>query len=299
MAAAGARVAGRRGGVTRRMVLGAPAAAVVGAWGLERRAHAEAEQIVLTRKRVPIRGLAAPVRVLHIADFHLEEEETLAYLERSFELGLSQKPDLICVSGDFITDGLIDFSGYRGVLRKLAAGPAVYATTGNHDGGAWSSERKGYKDTKLVRRLLEESGIECLQNRAVWHEVRGQRIRVVGVADFWSGEARPVEAFAQPDRGAAATLLIAHSPDYKEDLSPFSWDLMLAGHTHGGQIRLPIINWAPFVPIRDRRFLEGLHQWNGRQIHVTRGVGAILRTRLNCPPELSVLDLLPEGMDPA
>jgi predicted MPP superfamily phosphohydrolase len=254
----------------------------------------EAGRLELTVKRVPLARLPAPMRILHIADFHIEDPETYGLLDRAFAMGLAAKPELVCITGDFITDEMVDFASYVKCLRRLSAACPTYAITGNHDGGVWSRERKGYQDSTLVRKLLDESGIECLHNRSV--RVRGAgdaALELTGVADFWSGDARPDAAFAESRKSHLPNVVMAHNPDYKEDLAGYPWDLLLAGHTHGGQWRLPLIGWPPYVPVKDRRYLEGLRPWNDRQIHVTRGVGAILRSRLNCPPEVSLLDLMP------
>jgi hypothetical protein len=85
-------------------------------------------------------------------------------------------------------------------------------------------------------------------------------------------------------------ILLAHNPDTKDVLGDRPWDLMLSGHTHGGQVVLPIVG-ERFVPVRDKRFIAGLKRWNGRQVYVTRGVGNIDGVRVNCRPEVSVLDL--------
>lgn len=66
---------------------------------------------------------------------------------------------------------------------------------------------------------------------------------------------------------------------------------MLSGHTHGGQIVVPLLGWRPFAPVRDLRYVEGLHEWSGRQIYTTRGVGNLHGLRFNCPPEVSVLEV--------
>jgi hypothetical protein len=277
--------------ISRRTLLAAPFALGGAAFGADYWCrHVEAENLEVTTKPVALPELRRPVRLLHIADFHLEAPEELPFLERAFAAGRALTPDLICISGDFITDGLIDQGAYAAVLRKLTGAAPVYAVTGNHDGGVWSRERKGYADSFIVRRLLDDSGIECLHNRAVTIEIAGQPLHLTGIADLWSGESRPARAFAGTPAGVPH-LAMAHNPDYKEDLAPYPWHLLLAGHTHGGQWRLPLIDWAPYVPVKDRRFLEGLHGWNGRQIHVTRGVGSILHSRLNCRPEVSLLEL--------
>lgn len=285
--------------ITRRGLLAASALSAgglgAGLVGLERWCTTvESENLELTRKQVPLPHLYEPVRVLHIADFHLESARTLTYLKRAFDMGLAQEPDFVCISGDFITDRLLDSHSYAAVLRRLPASCPTYAVTGNHDGGVWSNIRGGYRDSSTVRKLVEDSGIELLHNRSRIVEAKGQRLRLVGVADYWAGDAHPEEAFGSVPSTAMPSLCLAHNPDYKDELVRFPWHLLLVGHTHGGQWRIPILNWAPYVPIKDRRFLEGLHRWNGRLVHVTRGVGSILHSRLNCRPEVSILDLVPE-----
>jgi hypothetical protein len=85
--------------------------------------------------------------------------------------------------------------------------------------------------------------------------------------------------------------LLAHNPDSKDILGAYPWDLMLCGHTHGGQVRLPIVGPA-FAPVRDKRYVEGLKPWNDRLIFVTRGVGNYVGVRFNCRPEVSLLNLV-------
>ncbi|MGF1484194.1 MAG: phosphodiesterase, partial [Opitutales bacterium] len=118
----------------------------------------------------------------------------------------------------------------------------------------------------------------------------------VGVGDLWSRECDPLSAFGRV-RGSddRPTLLLAHNPDSKTYAEAFDWDLMLSGHTHGGQLSLPFVG-EPFAPVGDKRYVDGLRDWQGRWIQVTRGVGAGLRARFNCRPEVSLLEL---GPDPA
>ena len=90
---------------------------------------------------------------------------------------------------------------------------------------------------------------------------------------------------------AKVDAILVGDPDCKEDLSGYEWDLMLCGHTHGGQLIVPILGQRPFAPVRDKRFVEGLHKWESRQIHITRGVGNLHGMRFNCRPEVSILKL--------
>lgn len=112
---------------------------------------------------------------------------------------------------------------------------------------------------------------------------------LIGLGDLWSGDCQPHLAFAKvPPPENALRLVLNHNPDAKERLRTFAWDLMLAGHTHGGQLRLPFFG-TPFAPVVDKRFVEGLHRWENRWLHISRGVGNLHGLRFNCRPEITLL----------
>jgi predicted MPP superfamily phosphohydrolase len=99
-------------------------------------------------------------------------------------------------------------------------------------------------------------------------------------------------AFPPAETGGEATrILLSHNPDTKEFLKFHPWDLLLCGHTHGGQVVLPGLG-APWTPVRDKRFIAGMYSWDNRWIHITRGVGNVHGLRFNCPPEVSLVTLL-------
>jgi predicted MPP superfamily phosphohydrolase len=134
----------------------------------------------------------------------------------------------------------------------------------------------------------------CLHNEHRWIEA-GERVPAVGLGDLWSKDVHPESAFPERrDPEGVPALVLAHNPDTRGLIRDYSWDVMLSGHTHGGQIVIPVVDYAPFVLVDDRRFLEGLLPWEGRLVHVTRGVGNILGIRLNCRPEVSILTLTPD-----
>jgi predicted MPP superfamily phosphohydrolase len=117
-------------------------------------------------------------------------------------------------------------------------------------------------------------------------------LRLTGLADIWSEPLNLASAFPPGDSdGAEARLLLSHNPDSKDFLKFKPWDLMLCGHTHGGQVVLPWLG-APWAPVRDKRFLAGMYAWDNRWIHITRGVGNVHGFRFNCPPEVSLITLL-------
>lgn len=234
------------------------------------------------------RSEGTPFRILHLSDLHASRVVSLEFIASAVREGLALRPDLICLTGDFITRGYEELDGYAEVLRPLAEAAPTFACLGNHDGGIWAARRRGYPTTHRVRELLGRAGITLLHNVAQTVQVRGREVTVVGLGDLWAGELQPALAFEGLRPGSGPTLVLAHNPDVRDALRPYAWDLLLCGHTHGGQVKLPWV--GPLVlPIRDRRFAEGLVRWEQRWVYVTRGVGNLHGIRFNCPPEITLL----------
>lgn len=215
-------------------------------------------------------------------------------------MGLETSPDAVCMTGDFITNQYaFDEAGYQRILKRLAAHIPCYACLGNHDGGNWTTHVGGYATSEVVRRLLQASGIELLHNRAVIIDIKDQRIVFAGVGDLWNEEVDAAAAFREvTDTPRNATVLLAHNPDTKDLVREYPWDMMLSGHTHGGQVLVPGIG-TRFVAVRDKRFISGLKHWNGKNIYISRGVGNLAGVRLNCRPEVTTLTLTsaPQALD--
>jgi predicted MPP superfamily phosphohydrolase len=246
----------------------------------------------VTRRRVSLPGFRPqfPIRVLHLSDLHASIFVPPSLIDHAISLGLAAKPDLICVTGDFITlrEGF-DASAYAQLLRRLPAAAPTYAVLGNHDGGSWSRDHHGFPDHRVVDRILEEAGIDLLHNRSARVGVAGSGLTLAGVGDLWSHEAQPARAFA----GVTAdepVLFLAHNPDTKDRARAWPWHLMLSGHTHGGQVIVPF-EGQRYAPVADKRYVAGLRSWGARQIHVTRGVGNVGGVRFRCRPEVSILTI--------
>lgn len=243
------------------------------------------------RQEIKTNVAGESIRLLHLADFHASWCVSLRQIEEAIHLGLQFKPDLICVTGDFITTKFADMDNYCRVLSRLRAAAPTFACLGNHDGGWWAARHRGHADSRWVQTLLQKSGIELLFNRSTELRLKNRVLRLVGVGDPYAGEVNPVRAFPKASASRPYCLLLSHNPDTKRFLAPYSWDLMLCGHTHGGQFWLPIIG-APFAPVSDKRFMAGLYHWDNRLIHITKGVGNVHGLRFNCRPEISCLTLV-------
>jgi len=239
--------------------------------------------------RLPRARFERPLRVLHLADLHASVFVTLPMIRHAINRGLAGRPDLIVVTGDFITmQRDFDPEGYVRELKRLSDAAPTYGVLGNHDGGLWSRHHYGLPNHQIVERILEDGGIELLHNRAVRREFDGQRIAIAGVGDLWADEVDWRRAFQTVDL-TTPTIFLAHNPDTK-DVVRAHWDLMLSGHTHGGQVLVPF-RGAHYAPVKDKRYISGLKPWGSRQIHVTRGVGNVGGVRMGCRPEASLLVL--------
>jgi uncharacterized protein len=246
--------------------------------------YLEPEWLEIDRQPVRLPGIepGKTIRIAQLSDFHSSDVVPNALIERSIEVALAQKPDLICLTGDFITHDKKWFPDwYVPVLQRVQAKAPCVAVLGNHDLG-WASE-PSKKHGLLV------SAIE-LQNRWTEFTVRGQRLRIVGTGDLWSGWCAPELAFQDTPQDDVPQIVLTHNPDAKELMPDFRWDLMLAGHTHGGQVVMPVLDYSP-APVKDKRYIKGLKPWKDRQIYVSAGVGNLDGVRFNCRPQVSVLDL--------
>jgi predicted MPP superfamily phosphohydrolase len=248
----------------------------------------------VTRHDVPITGRSAepPLRVLHISDPHLSSVVPLRFIEESLRRGLAEKPDLIAITGDFVTGQLHSIDDYVRVLSLASSAAPTFACLGNHDGGVWSEIHASVKSPERVLALLRRANVRCLVNASHELELRGRPVQLIGVGDLWSEMCDPTAAFAAtPKRDRSIRLVLNHNPDAKTLLQPFDWDVMLSGHTHSGQIRIPLVG-TPFAPVTDKRYVAGLYRWDHRWLHVSCGVGNLHGVRYGCRPEISLLTLV-------
>jgi predicted MPP superfamily phosphohydrolase len=283
-------VSGRGGGLTRRKLLFSLSAFGFGCGAYARFIEPQWLETTLHRIQLTASSLSQPIRILHLSDFHASSYVPMPFLEHAIELGLAWWPDLICLTGDFVTcSDYYDRSYYQQVLRRLSNAAPAFACLGNHDGGLWASHNSGSASAYEVVRLLENSGITVLQNASELVRFGGLQIQVIGLSDLWSKMIDPAQAYRRYKE--LPTIVLAHNPDWKDAIGGYPWDLQLSGHTHGGQVRL-FFDGRIFVPVRDKRYVAGLGRWENRWIYVTRGVGNIRGMRFCCRPELSLLEIV-------
>jgi predicted MPP superfamily phosphohydrolase len=276
--------------VTRRSFFLSGAAATttsVGAYA----AFIEKWRVEVTRTPIALPGLARPTRLVQLSDLHLGRAITLDHLHYVAGLAIDARPDLICLTGDYVDYPDVGYDpAYQDVFRRLSRAAPCFATLGNHDGahGILGRPYPGDIDHSTVRARLSAGGVHLLHNDSA----TCQGLNLVGVGDLWSLEVKPDEAFARAPRDGA-TILLNHNPDAKDLLIRHPWHLMLAGHTHGNQIHIPGISLSRWAVVEDPRYIAGHYHWKGRQLHINRGIGGLNGIRFNCRPEVSVLELTP------
>ena len=278
---------------TRRAFL---ATLAVGGAGLSAGAYARyAEPAWLEVSEITLEPgiFPAPIglRILHLSDLHFGPHVSLELIERAVELGLAQRPNLIALTGDFVTGRLRETEAYAAVLRRLSAVAPTFACLGNHDAIVAAGPVGEIARTAAVMGLLRLAQIDVLVNETREVAVRGGRLKVSGLGDLWTGQNHPARCLTPirgPGREPLPHLLLNHNPDARLAAMPYHWDLMLCGHTHGGQVGVPgLAEWI--APVRDKSHIEGLRKRAGRLIHITRGVGSLYGVRFWCRPQVSLL----------
>ncbi len=251
----------------------------------------------LNQLAIPIQGLPAAFagfQIAHLSDFHCSRQVTPAYLGEAVELAQAQGPDLAVLTGDFIHRGYKYVEKVAEVLGRLRAPHGVYAVLGNHDFSVRNALgfRRYRHLHRAVARALARHGIRVLHNEAVRLERDGEALHLVGVEDLWSRVCDLEQAFADVPNGAPCVTL-AHNPRTVERLDGRRCDLMLSGHTHGGQVHVPGVG-RPTLGRKARRFAAGLYHYRQTCVYVNKGVGFGFRFRYGVRPEVAVLRLRPE-----
>jgi predicted MPP superfamily phosphohydrolase len=250
----------------------------------------------LNRFEVPVSDLPpafARFRIAHLSDFHCSRQVTPAYVTEAVELALAQGPDAIVLTGDFVHRGYKYVERVAERLGRLAASCGVFAVMGNHDFSVRNALGiRRYRDLhRAVTGALSDRGIRVLHNEAVRLVRGGAGLNLVGVADLWSRECDVAQAFADLDP-AEPCVVLAHNPRTVEHLGERRCDLMLSGHTHGGQVNWPGVG-RPTLSRQARRFAAGMYRYGSTQLYVNKGVGFGFRFRFGVRPEVAILTLQP------
>lgn len=239
------------------------------------------ETIELDRWPSGLSGLKiAVLSDLHVGSAFIDERKLRTIVERTNQL----QPDLIVILGDYITSNgrtshRVEPEVFAPILKDLHAPFGVYSVLGNHD---W-----WYNGVK-VRRALEANGFKVLENEVAGIDVRGTRLWLVGLADLWTRPQFIDATIAQVPQGAPV-IALTHNPDIFPQVPP-RVNLLLAGHTHGGQVRFPLIGSVVESSRYGERYEAGHVVENGHDLFVTTGIGtSIVPVRFGVPPEIVLL----------
>jgi predicted MPP superfamily phosphohydrolase len=251
----------------------------------------EPASLVVTEERILLPWTArGSVRIAVLTDLHVGSPfNGPAKLHDVVERTNTARPDVICILGDLVIQGVIGGrfvppEQIAGELKALRAPAGVFAVLGNHD---------GWLDHDRVKRALEQNGIRVVEESAVATQTPAGRVWIAGISDLWTGP-HDVRAALDAVKDGAPVILLTHNPDVFPDVPP-RVALTLAGHTHGGQVRLPFVG-RPIVPSQfGQRYAAGPVIENGRHLFVATGVGtSILPLRFRVPPAVTVLTVTAE-----
>ena len=270
--------------VTRRaalQTLAATGAAVVtggGAYGYLYERH----ELEVTRATLPVVGLPPALgglRVGLLTDVHRSRWVSHQDVTHAVTRLMEERPDIIVLGGDYVTWGDREYvRPSADALRPLAAPHGVFGILGNHD------------DDHDMAAALSARGVEVLKDARTRITVNGEVINLVGIR-YWTRRGADIAALVRGS--AASTILLAHDPRRLTEAEGLGIPLVLSGHTHGGQVVLPLVG---AVAARKFPVVAGAGRRGKTTIFVSRGVGTIyVPVRVNCPPEVAVLTLQADG----
>jgi predicted MPP superfamily phosphohydrolase len=267
------------------------AALGVGLYSGEYERHA----LTVEQRTIKLPGLADSfhgLRIAQISDIHYDEFTEPYFVKQVVARVNALQPDIVVFTGDLISMDPLpkhiaqQLSYPAAALLKAITCPLRYAVLGNHD---------VMVNMTVVTNALEINGFNVLANQYVPFERDGRRIWLSGVRDVLARLARLEDAVPKaPIKNGDPVILFAHEPDFADHVAHYGGvDLMLAGHTHGGQVRLPFIPPLALPPL-GKKYVQGLFRVGNTQLYVNRGVGTVgAPFRFLCTPEITIHTLTP------
>jgi uncharacterized protein len=266
-----------------RGVVAAPLLAVSGAAAYSR--LIEPYSYLISNHDIFIRDLPdsfAGFRIAQITDVHHSNILGIEEIQKVVQLAQNAKPDLIALTGDYTTTYRRYIEPCAEALGKLQAPEGVWAVLGNHD---------HYTDPELTTRALEKNHINVLNNANTLLRRGSETLQLSGIDD-WSWAANNWDrAFKGIDR-VRPTILLSHQPSVLDLAESQQASLVLSGHTHGGQINLPLLGAPARFATKDMKYARGLFRRGNTQLYVSTGTGVIgLPVRFGVRPEIAILTL--------
>lgn len=241
----------------------------------------QVKETVITDSDIPVSF--SGLRMVFITDIHHSPSFSRERVRRVVEKVNRLEPDLILLGGDYAEGGEDYLRDCFAELGLLKAPLGVYGVLGNHD---------YFPDPELSWSLMKEHGITGLDNKGSWIYLNGDRIRLGGVGDLWS-DAQILDNVTEGVAKNDYVILLSHNPDYLERMSTDKVDLVLSGHTHGGQVTFFGL-WAPVHPSSyGQKYISGLIETPRAKILVSRGIGVLdgRPWRFFARPQINVIRL--------
>jgi predicted MPP superfamily phosphohydrolase len=224
-----------------------------------------------------------------LSDFHYDPYFSVHPLHAAIPIVGGLRPDLIALTGDFVSAPIVGDERKAAfaaepcsrLLSQMSAPHGLWAILGNHDCST---------DPRHVTRALRAENIPVLANQSQAIERDGARFWLAGVNDVLSHTADLPKTLRGIPSGEAVVLL-AHEPDFADVASRFPIDLQLSGHSHGGQVRIPLLP-PLYLPPMAKKYILGTYQVGPLTLYTNAGLGTVgVPARLNCPPEITLLTL--------
>lgn len=246
---------------------------------------------------VPLRLLTVErlkgLKICQISDLHYgPTNKDRGHFEKAIDMINNQAPDLVVLTGDFYQWDPSFLYSLPNILARIRAKIGVFGCLGNHDYGSCypGENRNDPFEPEVIVAAFANHGIRLLANEAIELTYSGETFNLVGLHDLWSQRFDPDTAF-QHVNTEHPTIVLSHNPDTSR-LVTQSFDLMLSGHCHGGQVRWPFVG-ALSLPIKYKEYARGLHKISERKtLYVNRGLGHIFRMRLNSSPEVTLIEFV-------
>ncbi len=267
------------------------------------------EPIRVDRIAIAINNLSTHLsgtKIVQLSDLHFDGVRLSdKVLQQAIALCNDAEPDLVVITGDFVTDNPMPINKLAKHLSGLKSKYGVYGCLGNHDLVPVNAKQQ-------IIEALNSIGLKILWNEVVYP--LGSGLAIAGLPDFWSSEFDPAIALDQIPVDIPR-IVLSHNPDSARVLKKWRVDLQLSGHTHGGQVVIPnygpvasllpkirqyvpksLRNHLPYIKDCDRvvrhwNWSQGWHQVEGNQLYINRGLGTYFPGRINCPPEVTVITL--------
>jgi len=222
------------------------------------------------------------LKAVQLTDLHHSLFTPLEEIQRAVQMANHLRPDVVALTGDYVTLSPAYIWPVARAMGKLRARLGVFAVLGNHDFRVGAEE---------ITRALRSQRIRVLRNGHCALRSGSGKLWLVGVDDLW-WEAADIRAALRSIPARDLKILLCHNPLGIHMAAAHGIDLVLSGHTHGGQVRLPMVGSVYGRSKLGERFVEGWNRLDGTQIYVSRGIGKVLvPLRYGCPPEITLLRL--------